>query len=59
VVFERAARRGRKATTDIRAWAQPGVRLAGAEPPGVEVVAVATVGAAVVVADADRSERKP
>ena len=59
--FGTAARRGRRATTDIRASAQPGAEAPRAEDSAEAVRAAEPVVAAatVVVAGTDRSERKP
>ena len=53
--FGRAARRGCRATMDIRASGPPGAEASRAEEDSAEVVVVATVAAA-MVADIDRSK---
>ena len=59
--FRTAARRGRIATTDIRASDQRGAEALRAEHPAEAAVAatLAVAAATVVVADTDSSERKP
>ena len=54
--FGRAARRGRRAITDIRASARPGAEAAADSAGAGAVVAAVAEAAVAAVADADRSE---